>query len=107
MPYQIVVTEDAERDLDQIYSYIAESDSPENADRVLDGILAATEELTTFPDRGSIPKELRALGINEYRQVPYKPYRVIYRLHNDRVLIYVIVDGRRDMQSLLSRRLLG
>ena len=107
MAYQIVVTEDAERDLEEIYNYIADTDSPANADRVLDGIVAATEELTTFPDRGVIPKELRALGINEYRQVLYKPYRVIYRLHHRRVLIYVVVDGRRDMQSLLSRRLLG
>jgi len=38
----------------------------------------------------------------EYRQVLYKPYRVIYRVHHVRVLIYLIADGRRDLQSFVS-----
>jgi toxin ParE1/3/4 len=32
---------------------------------------------------------------------------VIYRVVGNRVVIYLIVDGRRDMQSVLARRLLG
>ena len=36
-----------------------------------------------------------------------KPYRVIYRVVGSQVVIYLIVDGRRDMQSVLARRLLG
>jgi toxin ParE1/3/4 len=63
--------------------------------------------LAHFPERGSYPKELLALGIKEYRQTSFKPYRVIYRVLDRQVLIYLIVDGRRDMQSLLSRRLLA
>jgi toxin ParE1/3/4 len=47
------------------------------------------------------------LGIKEYRQTSFKPYRVIYRVLDRQVLIYLIVDGRRDMQSPLSRRLLA
>ena len=47
------------------------------------------------------------LGIKEYRQVFFKPYRLIYRVMNADVVVYVIADGRRDMQSLLTRRLLG
>ncbi|PKQ02736.1 MAG: plasmid stabilization protein, partial [Alphaproteobacteria bacterium HGW-Alphaproteobacteria-11] len=31
----------------------------------------------------------------------------IYRTIDKRVVIYLIADGRRDMQSLLARRLLG
>ena len=104
--YPILLTEDAERDLEDIYTYIAEADSPANAERVLDGLLKAAEGLATHPDRGSQPKELRALGIQDYRQVFFKPYRVIYRVIDERVVIFVIADGRRDMQSLLSRRLL-
>ena len=107
MRYQIVVTEDAERDLEDLYSYIARNDSPESAERVLEGLLAATEKLATLAERGLIPKELRALGIQEYRQVLFKPYRVIYRIVGRQAVIYLIPDGRRDMQSLLSRRLLG
>jgi hypothetical protein len=36
-----------------------------------------------------------------------REYRVIDRVAADQVLIYLIVDGRRDMQSALLRRLLG
>lgn len=58
-------------------------------------------------ERGSYPKELIALGIREYRQTSFKPYRVICRVIGNQVVIYLIADGRRDMQSVLARRLLG
>jgi toxin ParE1/3/4 len=74
---------------------------------VLDGLLAATDKLTVMPERGSYPKELLTLGIKEYRQVFFKPYRIIYRVIGRDVVVYVVADGRRDMQSLLARRLLG
>lgn len=103
----MLLTEGAERDLEAIYDYIAEFDSAANADSVLYQLLEVTETLATFPERGSHPKELLALGIREYRQTFFKPYRVIYRVLGHRVYIYLVADGRRDMQSLLARRLLG
>ena len=107
MRREVLLTEDAERDLEEIYDYIAEFDSPKNADHVLDRLLEVVKRLEALPERGSQPRELRSLGIQEYRQGFFKPYRVIYRVIGDQVIIYVIADGRRDMQSLLSRRLLG
>jgi toxin ParE1/3/4 len=105
--YEVLLTQGAEQDLESIYDYIAEFDTPANADAVLDRLMKVMESLSTFPERGSYPKELLALGIREYRQTAFKPYRVIYRLVGKRVYIFVIADGRRDMQSLLGRRLLG
>ena len=107
MRFEVLLTEDAERDLEDIYTYIAEHDSREKADYVLDRLVEVTDDLAMSPDRGAHPRELSALGLQEYRQVFFKPYRVIYRCLDRRVIIYVIADGRRDMQSLLSRRLLG
>ena len=65
------------------------------------------EGLATFRERGSHPRELLALGIREYREARFKPYRVIYRAMRPQVYIYLIADGRRDMQTLLARRLFG
>lgn len=107
MRYEVLITQGAERDLEEIYDHIAEFDSPEKADYVLSRLLEVTERLATFPDRGPHPKELQALGIREYRQAFFKPYRLIYRVTGKQVFVYLIADGRRDMQSLLSRRLLG
>lgn len=105
--HEVLLTAGAEQDLESIHDYIAEFDSPAHADHVLDRLLEVVESLATFPERGAHPKELLALGIREYRQTAFKPYRVIYRVLGKRVYIYVIVDGRRDMQALLQRRLLG
>lgn len=105
--YEVLLTQGAEQDLESIFDYIAAFDSQANADRVLDGLQEVIENLASFPQRGTFPKELLALGIREYRQTTFKPYRVIYRVMGQKVFIYVIADGRRDIQSLLARRLLG
>jgi toxin ParE1/3/4 len=105
--FQVVITEDAENDLKDIVTYIAKHDSPRAAQHVLSRILEIADSLMSEPTRGTPPKELRALGDQEYRQVFFKPYRLIYRVVGEQVVIYVITDGRRDMQSLLARRLLG
>ena len=78
-----------------------------NANYVLDELMDVVESLTKFQERGSYPKELVGLGIKEYRQTFFKPYRLIYRITGSQVIIYLIADGRRDMQSVLARRLLG
>jgi hypothetical protein len=72
-----------------------------------DRIEKVMQTLATFPGRGACPKELLAMGVREYQQTLFKPYRVIYRIIGKRVYAYLIVDGRRDMQALLQRRLLG
>lgn len=107
MAYRVLLTAGAERDLESLHDYIAHHDSRTAADHVLDRLLKAASDLATFPERGSHPRELLALGIHEYRQVFFKPYRLIYRIIRTEVVVYLIVDGRRDMQTLLAQRLLG
>mgnify|MGYP001428678765 CR=1 FL=1 len=107
MRFEVLLTADANGDLEELFDYISEHDSPSKADYVLDRIQKVVESLATFPKRGSYPMELLALGIREYRQTFFKPYRLIYRVIGRRVYIYLIADGRRDMQALLERRLLG
>lgn len=106
MRLEVLLTADAERDLGDLYLYIAEFDSRDRAEHVLDRLLDVMERLSEHPERGSRPRELRSLGIRDYRQVFFKPYRVVYRVIEARVVVYLIADGRRDMQELLSRRLL-
>ena len=95
--FEVLLTEGAEQDLEAIQDYISEFDCVANANYVLDQLMKAVEALVKYPEKGSDPEELVALGIKEYRQTTFKPYRVIY----------LVVDGCRDMQSLLACRLLG
>ena len=105
--FEVLLTQGAEQDLEAIHDYIAEFDCVANANQVLDRLMEVVESLSRLPQRGSYPKELAALGIKEYRQTAFKPYRVIYRVAGSQVIVHLIADGRRDMQSLLARRLLG
>jgi toxin ParE1/3/4 len=106
MPFAVLLTNDAAHDLEELYDYISGHDSPRKADYVLDQIEKAFSTLSEFPERGVYPKELLKLGIREYREIFFKPYRIIYRVIDKTVYVLLIVDGHRDMHSLLQRRLL-
>jgi toxin ParE1/3/4 len=106
MSYRVLFAEDAERDIEDLYSFIADRDGAEIADRILAEIENACAGLEDFPERGNIPKELAGLGISEYRELHYKPWRMIYRVMGADVVIYCVADGRRDMRTFLERRLI-
>ncbi|MSQ97884.1 MAG: type II toxin-antitoxin system RelE/ParE family toxin [Xanthomonadales bacterium] len=105
--FEVLLTEGAQQGLEAIHDYISDFDNVASANYVLDELLDVVESLSKFPERGSYPKELVGLGIKEYRQAFFKPYRAIYRITGSQVIIYLIADGRRDLQSALARRLLG
>ena len=107
MKYEIILTQDAENDLIAIYDYKIASQSIDKAEKLLDDIEEVLLSLSTFPERGSYPKELLHWGIKEYRQIFCKTYRLIYRVIEHTVYVQLIVDGKRDMESLLSKRLIN
>jgi toxin ParE1/3/4 len=71
MPFPVLLTNDAARDL---------NNPPRKADSVLDKIEKTFCTLFELPDRGVYPKELLKLGSREYREIFFKPYRIIYRV---------------------------
>ncbi len=106
MAFEILLSDEAERDIEDIYRYIAEHDGVINAEKILTALYDACMGLSAFPNKGNVPKELRALGIADYREAHHKPYRIIYRRFGRRVIVYCVLDGPQDMQTLLQRRLL-
>ena len=106
MSFQIRISSEAERDIEDIYDYIAKKDSLENANYVLDKLEALIFSLDENPGRGHYPSELERQGVKEYREILFKPYRVIYEVLERKVIIHVCADDRRDLISLLERRLL-
>lgn len=107
MTFDVIWLESAERDLNDIADYVATHDSPLNAKYVVEKLLNATGSLASHPEAGTRVKELEGVASREYRQVFFNPYRVIYRIAGKKVFIYVVADGRSDMQGLLMRRMLG
>jgi len=103
--YRVRIVQEAEEDLAELVDYISQHDSVERAIFVLEKLLTLCERLEQHPERGHFLPELRALGIKTHREVHFKPYRVIYEVNGREVLILLIVDGRRSLQTILERRL--
>ncbi|MDO9028449.1 MAG: type II toxin-antitoxin system RelE/ParE family toxin [Candidatus Roizmanbacteria bacterium] len=106
MKYTVRLVADAESDLLDIYRYVALNDSVEKADRLLDNLEQTVKKLETMPMRGHHPPELEHIGVLEYREIFFKPYRIIYQAVKSAVYVYCVLDGRRDLQDLLQQRLL-
>jgi toxin ParE1/3/4 len=106
MAFTVRFTIAARQDLRDIHAYITTHDSLENADYVVREIVRVALTLRNLPNRGTNPPELLAMGNRSYRQIFFKPYRILYRIRTNTVFIAVIVDGRRNMTPLLARRLL-
>lgn len=105
--YAVELTKDALLDLDEIADYIGSRDGLERAEHVARGIEKAYASLVLFPNRGAYPRELLETGIRDFREMHFKPYRIIYRVYERKVVVFLIADGRRDMQALLISRALG
>jgi toxin ParE1/3/4 len=99
------ITAAAKRDLEEIHDWIAQHDSPAKANYALNRLVAAANSIAALPGRGSRPTELPPGLKMDYRQVFFKPYRVIYRVTRTEIVIHLIADGRRNLQSLLFDRL--
>jgi toxin ParE1/3/4 len=106
MKYKVIIDPRAKLDLKEIFIYVALNDSIQSANKLLDALEETCFKLEKYPERGRIPPELRPTGIKNYIEIHYKPYRIIYEIEKDLVYIHCVIDGRRNIQEILSNRLL-
>ncbi|MFH0989610.1 MAG: type II toxin-antitoxin system RelE/ParE family toxin [bacterium] len=102
--YNVLFDNSAEDDLFEIYTYVAINDSVDHADKLFAALRKSCYRLKTMPMRGHIPSELFDIGIVEFREIYYKPYRIFYSIENNNVLVHCMLDGRRDIQTILQER---
>ena len=106
MIYSVAIIDDAQADILAIYKYILDNDSVQAADHVFGKIEELCYSLSHHPERGHTPPELARINVTSYLEVHFKPYRVIYEIDGKKVFVHCILDGRREIQDLLDRRLL-
>jgi len=106
MKYNVYIISDAEEDIFSIYKYVAINDSVQKADTLLENIEEIISNLSDMANRGHTPPELERIGIYEYREVHYKPYRIIYQIIESDVYVHCVLDGRRELEDLLQERFL-
>ena len=103
MKYKILRTDKAEEQLRKIIFYIADdSDNAEIALGYLEKIETAINRLQEFPESGSIPR-YSILKKQGYRVVIIERHLVFYKIDEEDklVIIYAIVDGRREYRNLI------
>jgi toxin ParE1/3/4 len=106
MRFNVNFIKDAEEDLLDIYEYVYLNDSEDNAEKLFNNLYRKCLTLQAFPKRGRILPELKLLEIENFLEIFYKPYRIVYQIIQDEVFIHCILDGRREIQKLLQERLL-
>jgi len=106
MKYVLRVTIAAKSDLREIFRYIEQHDSPECADKLVNSLEQTITSLAMMPQRGHCPPELYRIGVREFLEIHFKPYRIVYSIRGNDVIVHCVLDGRRDMQTLLQQRLL-
>ncbi len=104
--YRVVWAAIAYDDLHGIIEYIAQ-DSPANARKVLKTIKSKAATLHLSPQRGRVVPELQEQGIAHYRELIVTPWRLIYRIADETVLVLSVLDSRRNIEDLLLARLTG
>jgi Plasmid stabilization system protein len=104
--FEVFVAEEAEKDLDAIYDFIALADGVEQATLIQDRLMQEILALETLPERWKHPKEMLALGINDYREAQCPPWRIFYYINQNSVGVVAVLDARRNVNVILQQRLL-
>jgi addiction module RelE/StbE family toxin len=98
---EIIWTEPALNELDEIVDYIA-LENPQAARKLVQRVFEHIRQLADHPESGSKPPELKGW---RYRQIVEPPCRIFYRIDGERVVIlYVMRSERLLHRSLLHRR---
>jgi len=103
--YEIIWTNVAENDLINIVEYIS-VDSPQNALEILEKIRQKASSPYTLPERGRIVPELQGQGIFQYRELVIPPWRLMYRIADQKIFVMSVIDSRRNVEDVLLNRLI-
>ncbi|HUU00422.1 MAG TPA: type II toxin-antitoxin system RelE/ParE family toxin [Myxococcota bacterium] len=103
--YKVLWGDVAENDLIGIIEYIAD-ESPANAEKILIKIKHKVSKLFHMPQKGRVVPELLEQGIATYRELIVAPWRIIYKIENKKVLVFSVLDARRNIEDILLRRLI-
>lgn len=101
--HEVIWSNTADEDLSSIIDYILQ-DSINNAINVFDKIKNKCSNLYIYPNRGRIVPELKDYGILLYRELIIEPWRVIYRITENRVFVLSVIDSRQNVEDILLSR---
>jgi len=103
--YTVYWSKIAQDDLVDIIEYIS-LDSYENAEVIFKKIKEQTVKLESFPERGRTVPELEFHNITNYREIIITPWRIIYRIEEQKVYVLSVIDSRRNFEDIILKRIM-
>ena len=97
---RVVFGAQARRDLDGIWTYLAQ-DSIDAAEKVLEDVEGAVRRLAAMPGMGHERRELQG---SRYRVWSVYAYLIIYRYGPKTLTVVRIVHGARNLRRLFRRK---
>ena len=102
---EIFWTHWAKFDVQEILDYISE-ENPHYALKFLEKIDTTVNGLHIFPNKGRKVPEVETTHLENYREIIINPWRLFYKREENRIYIIGIIDGRRNIEDILIKRLM-
>ncbi|MCC8403252.1 type II toxin-antitoxin system RelE/ParE family toxin [Paraburkholderia sp. MMS20-SJTN17] len=104
--FKLLILDEAQEDTKHLRRYILRSFGAETWKQTSTQLAATFGNVRQFPQSGCIPAELADFGGLNFREALSGQNRVIYEVRGDTIYIHVVTDTRRDLRTLLQKRLL-
>jgi len=95
--YQVRIAKWAERDIEEIWSFIA-ADNPDEANRFVFQLEKQVHALERFPERCPLIPENELLG-TKYRHLLFGEYRTVFRVAGKTVYVLRVIHGARLLDT--------
>ena len=102
--FRVIVPPSVKKDLRDIVEYYYEVNKS-YSQKLFNLLVERISELEAFPEKGRVVPELRNHNIETYKELIEDPYRIIYRIMKEEVLLVSVIDGRRNVEEILIKKL--
>jgi len=106
MAKKIIWSQDSIDDLEDIIQYINNRSGKEIAKSIYKRIIEKIENVLAFPGSGRKVPELDILSNSEIHEVIESPWRIIYRITENELCIISVIDGRRNVEEILYKKII-
>ena len=93
---RVTFAESAIRDLEDVRDWYGAQLAPEVGNRLVREIVESVEQLAEFPESGRVVPEFEVLWL---RELVHGPFRIVYRLDDERVRVVRVWRSERLMQA--------
>jgi toxin ParE1/3/4 len=106
MKYKINWSKDAGEEFIEIISWYKYNVGKNIAQKIYSKINAQIKKLKNMPGIGKPAQILKDIGVNDYRQIVQDNWMVYYKVEGQNVNIISVIDGRRNLEEILYKKII-